>query len=116
MDKAGITITAQQGIVGFNRLFVRTSQSALPIRMQKTAISVGNRAITLHNATMKIGRSDLTATGAIHDLYGAMRHNKKLRATLTLSSKNLNCNQLIRSISFPKDTAQIETDSSKYRF
>ena len=120
MDKAGITITAQQlkdslwipkGIVGFNRLFVRTSQSALPIRMQKTAISVGNRAITLHNATMKIGRSDLTATGAIHDLYGATRHNKKLRATLTLSSKNLNCNQLIRSISFPKDTAQIETES-----
>ena len=120
MDKAGITITAQQlkdslwipkGIVGFNRLFVRTPQSALPIRMQKTAISVGNRAITLHNATMKIGRSDLTATGAIHDLYGAMRHNKKLRATLTLSSKNLNCNQLIRSISFPKDTAQIETES-----
>ncbi len=120
MDKAGINVTAKQvrdsiwipqGIVGFNRLFVRTPMSALPIRMQKSAVSVGDRTITLHNATMRIGRSDLTASGSIHDLYGAMRRNKMLKATLTLSSNNLNCNQLIRAISFPADTAQIEAET-----
>lgn len=120
MDKAGINVTAKQvrdsvwipqGVVGFNRLFVRTPMSALPIRLQKSAVSVGNRTITLHNATMRIGRSDLTASGSIHNLYGAMRRNKMLKASLTLSSRNLNCNQLIRAISFPADTAQIESET-----
>ena len=118
MDKAGINLKARQvkdsiwipqGIVGFNRMFVRTPMSALPIRLQKTAVSVGNRTITLHNATMRIGRSDLTASGSVHNLYGAMRRHKMLKANLSLTSKNLNCNQLLRALSFPQDTVQIET-------
>ena len=121
MDKAGIAITADKlrdsvwipkGIVGFNRLSLRTPQCALPIRMQKTALTVGNRTITLRNATMRIGRSDLTASGSVHDLYGAMKYHKTLRANLNLTSRNLNCNQLIRSLSFPTDTLQAETDTT----
>ena len=80
--------------------------------MQKTSLTVGNRAITLRNATMRIGRSDLTASGSVHDLYGAMKHHKTLRAELSLTSRNLNCNQLIRSISFPQDTLEAETDTT----
>lgn len=121
MDKAGIGVTAEKlrdslwipkGIVGFNRLFVRTPMFALPVRMQKTALTVGNRTITLRNATMRIGRSDLTASGAVYDLYGTMKHHKPLRAKLTLTSHNLNCNQLIRSISVPQDTLSAETDTT----
>ena len=121
MDKAGIAVTADKlrdslwipkGIVGFNRLSVRTPQCALPIRVMKTSLTVGNRAITLRNATVRIGRSDLTASGSVHDLYGAMRHNKLLRANLELTSNNLNCNQLIRSLSFPTDTLAAETDTT----
>lgn len=121
MDKAGIGVTAEQvrdsfwipkGIVGFNRLKVSTPMCALPIRMQKTSLTVGNRTISLRNATLRIGRSDLTATGAVYDLYGAMHHNKPLRAKLELISNNLNCNQLIRSLSFPTDTLQAETDTT----
>lgn len=120
MDKAGINLRARQvkdsiwipqGIVGFNRMFVRTPMSALPIRFQKTAVSVGDRTITLHNASMRIGRSDLTASGSVHNLYGAMRRHKMLKANLSLTSKNLNCNQLLRALSFPQDTVQIETES-----
>ena len=121
MDKAGIALTANKvrdslwiprGIVGFNRLRVRVPQCALPIRMLKTSLTVGNRAITLRNATLRIGRSDLTASGAVHDLYGAMRHHKTLRANLELTSRNLNANQLIRSLSFPTDTLQAEADTT----
>lgn len=121
MDKAGISVTADKlrdslwipkGIVGFNRLSVRVPQCALPIRLQKTAVTVGNRTITLRNATLRIGRSDLTATGSLHDLYGVIRHNKVLRARLQLTSRNLNCNQLMRSLSFPADTLAAETDTT----
>lgn len=120
MDKAGISVSAEKlrdsfwipkGIVGFNRLMVRTPECALPIWMQKTAVTVGNRTITLRNATMRIGRSDLTASGAVYDLYGAMRYQKTLRAKLELSSDNLNCNQLIYSLSSPTDTLAVETET-----
>lgn len=121
MDKAGIAVTAEKardslwipkGIVGFNRLTASVPQFALPIRMRKTSVTVGNRAITLRNATVRVGRSDLTASGAVYDLYGAMRRRRKLRAELSLSSRNLNCNQLMRAISFPADTVQIESDTT----
>ena len=120
MDKAGIGITAEKlrdslwipkGIVGFNHLLVRTPMFALPVQMKRTSLTVGDRAITLRNATLRIGRSDLTASGAVYDLYGAMKHHKPLRAKLSLSSRNLNCNQLIRSMSFPQDTLVAETDT-----
>lgn len=120
MDKAGIGITAEKlrdslwipkGIVGFNHLLVRTPMFALPVQMKRTSLTVGDRAITLRNATLRIGRSDLTASGAVYDLYGAMKHHKTLRAKLSLSSRNLNCNQLIRSMSFPQDTLVAETDT-----
>lgn len=121
MDKAGIAVSATQlrdsiwipeGIVGFNRLTLRTPQCALPIRVKKTSVTVGNRTIKLRNATMRVGRSDITASGAIYDLYGAMRFHKTLRAELSLSSRNLNCNQLIRSLSFPTDSVSAENDTT----
>lgn len=121
MDKAGIALSAEKlrdslwapkGIVGFNRMTATVPQFALPIRMRKTSMTVGNRAITLRNATLRIGRSDLTASGSIHDLYGAMRRRRKLRGELRLTSRNLNCNQLLRAISFPTDSVQIETDTT----
>lgn len=89
----------------------RTPECALPIQVQKTSVTVNDRVITLHNATMRIGKSDITATGSIHDLYGAMRHHKLLRAKLDVSSEQLDCNQLIRSISLPSDTLAAESDT-----
>ena len=121
MDKAGFGVTAEKlrdslwipkGIVGFRFLKLRVPQMALPIYMNKTSVTVGDRKITLRNATMRIGRSDLTASGAVHDLYGAMKRGKVLRANLELTSNNLNCNQLIRAMSFPEDTVNIETETA----
>ena len=89
----------------------RTPECALPIQVQKTSVTVNDRVITLRNATMHIGKSDITATGSIHDLYGAMRHHKLLRAKLDVSSEQLDCNQLIRSISLPSDTLAAESDT-----
>ena len=123
MDKGGFAVTADKirdslwipkGIIGFNRLTLRTPQFALPIRMRKTSVTVGNRTITLRNASMRIGRSNITASGAVHDLYASMKHHKTLRANLEITSRNLDCNQLINSLNFPQDTvqAEMETDTA----
>ena len=120
MDKGGFGVTFEKvrdslwiprGIIGFNRLFVSVPQFALPLRMSKTSVTVGDRSIKLKNATMRIGRSSVTASGAVYDLYGALKKGKVLRATLDIYSPNLNCNQLIRSMNFPQDTLQAETDT-----
>ena len=78
--KGGFNLTAEKvrdsvwlpkGIVGFNRLTLRTPELALPVRMRKTAVTVGDRVITLKNASMRIGRSNLTASGSVYGLYAA---------------------------------------------
>lgn len=121
MDRAGFAVTAEKlhdslwipkGIIGFRRMRMSTPEFALPIRMKKTSVTVGNRMITLKNATCQVGHSDLTATGAIYDLYGTMKHHRPLRGKLEISSRNLDCNQLINSLNFPEDTLQAEVDTT----
>lgn len=121
MDRAGFAVTAEKlhdslwipkGIIGFRRMSMSTPEFALPIRMKKTSVTVGNRMITLKNATCRVGHSDLTATGAIYDLYGTMKHHRPLRGKLEISSRNLDCNQLINSLNFPEDTLQAEVDTT----
>lgn len=121
MDKAGFAVTAEKlrdslwipkGIIGFNRMKMLTPEFALPIRMKKTSVTVGNRMITLKNATFRVGHSDLTATGSIYDLYGTMKRHRPLRAKLEISSRNLDCNQIINSLNFPEDTLQAEADTT----
>lgn len=121
MDRAGFAVTAEKlhdslwipkGIIGFRRMRMSTPEFALPIRMKKTSVTVGNRMITLKNATCRVGHSDLTATGAIYDLYGTMKHHRPLRGKLEISSRNLDCNQLINSLNFPEDTLQAEVDTT----
>lgn len=119
MDKAGFGVSAEKvrdsvwipkGIIGFNRLKVNVPQLALPIHMRKTALTVGDHRITLKNASFRIGRSDLKASGVVYDLYGVMKHHKVLRATLDVSSHNLDCNQLINALNFPADTLNTEAE------
>ena len=121
MDRAGFAVTAEKlhdslwipkGVIGFRRMRMSTPEFALPIRMKKTSVTVGNRMITLKNATCRVGHSDLTATGAIYDLYGTMKHHRPLRGKLEISSRNLDCNQLINSLNFPEDTLQAEVDTT----
>lgn len=121
MDKAGFGVTAEKlhdslwapkGIIGFNRLFVSTPEFALPVRLRKTAVTIGDRTITLRNASMRIGHSNLTASGAVYNLYESLKENKTIHAKLNISSRNLDCNQLINALNFPEDTLQAETDTA----
>ncbi len=120
MNVAGIKMQAEKwndsiwiprGIVGFDRLWARTPAFGLPIRLEKTAVTVGHRKISLKNATVRLGRSDLTATGDVMGLYRAMTRNGQLTAHLSVSSDLIDCNQLINSFSFPEDTMEVVTDT-----
>ena len=113
MDKGGFAVDAEKvrdsvwnphGIIGFNRLKLNVPQFALPVYMRKTAVTVGNRRIALKNASVRIGHSDLTASGEVHRLYEVLKKGGMLKANLDISSYNLDCNQLISALNFPEDT------------
>lgn len=110
-DKLNDSLWMPKGIVGFNRLRFRTSEFGLPIRMSKTAVTVDGPKITLKNASVRIGRSNMTATGDMMGVYRAMTKGEKLTAHLSLTSDLIDCNQLINSLSFPEDTTEVLTDS-----
>lgn len=120
MNKAGVKLHAEKerdsvwnprGIVGFDRLRLRTPEFGLPIRLKKTAVTIGNQKITLKNASIRIGRSNLNATGEVSNLYKAMTKNEMLTARLSVTSDFIDCNQLINSLSFPEDSVGLETDT-----
>ena len=110
-DKLNDSLWMPKGIVGFNRLRFRTPEFGLPIRMSKTAVTVDGPKITLKNASVRIGRSNMTATGDMMSVYRAMTKGEKLTAHLSLTSDLIDCNQLINSLSFPEDTTEVLTDS-----
>ena len=110
-DKVRDSLWIPEGIVGFDRLRLRTPEFGLPIRMQKTAVTVGQQKITLKNASIRIGRSNLNATGDVVGLYRAMTKNEMLTARLSVTSDFIDCNQLINSLSFPEDSLGVASDS-----
>ena len=83
---------------------VHTPEFGLPLRVRKTAVTVDGPKITLRNASLKIGHSDMVATGEVMGLYRAMTKNETLKARLAISSEMIDCNQLINSFSLSEDS------------
>lgn len=106
-EKKNDSLWVPRGIIGFDRLLVRTPQFGLPVRMRKTAVTIDGPKITLKNAFLRVGRSNLVATGDVMGLYRAMTKNEILKAHLTVSSDMIDCNQLINSLSFSEDSVSV---------
>lgn len=100
------------GTIRFNRLIANIPQCALPVRFNRTVIKFGDRKISLEKAVIRVGRSNMTLSGTVYDLYGALRRGHLLRADLDISSRNLNVNQIMRAFASPEATEQeVETDT-----
>ena len=107
LEKKNDSLWIPRGIVGFDRLLVHTPEFGLPLRVRKTAVTVDGPKITLRNASLKIGHSDMVATGEVMGLYRAMTKNETLKARLAISSEMIDCNQLINSFSLSEDSASV---------
>lgn len=120
MNVAGIKVKAEKvkdslwipkGVLGFDRLRLRTPEFGLPIRMKKTVLTINGPKITLKNAALRMGRSNVVATGDVTGLYRAMTKGELLTAHLSVSSDMIDCNQLMNALSSPQDTLESVTDS-----
>lgn len=107
LEKKNDSLWTPRGIIGFDRLLVRAPEFGLPLRVRKTAVTIDGPRITLRNASLKIGHSDMVATGEVIGLYRAMAKNEILKARLAISSEMIDCNQLINSFSLSEDSASV---------
>ena len=111
-DKVRDSLWIPSGTLRFNRLVADVPQCALPIRFNQTVISFGDRTITLKKAAIRVGRSNVVLSGDVHNLFGALRRGRMMKASLDISSRNLNVNQLMRAFASPEATEQeIEADT-----
>ena len=115
LEKKNDSLWIPRGIVGFDRLLVHTPEFGLPLRVRKTAVTVDGPKITLRNASLKIGHSDMVATGEVMGLYRAMTKNETLKARLAISSEMIDCNQLINSFSLSEDSVSVAVTDTEMK-
>lgn len=85
-----------RGHVEFNNLYAYTPEFGLPLRMQHSKISVNNRAITLKDARLTFGNSDVTLTGKINNLFAKRTKENNIDAQLTLNSNYIDANEIMK--------------------
>lgn len=85
-----------RGYVEFNNLYAYTPEFALPLRMEHSKISINNRAITLRDARLTFGNSDVTLTGQINNLFAKRTENNTIDAQLSLNSKYIDANEIMK--------------------
>jgi len=107
-EKIRDSLWLPKGTIGFDKLVFSTPEFGLPIRAGKTKISLDKGDITLHNAALRIGKSNLIANGAVYKPYRAMTKNEILKARLSIQSDRIDCNQLINALSVTGDSIDIE--------
>lgn len=85
-----------RGTVEFNNLYAYTPEFALPLRMGHSKIAINNRAITLQDAHITFGNSDVTLTGQINNMLAKRSPDKMIHATLTLTSNFIDANEIMK--------------------
>lgn len=110
--KQSDSIWNPRGTIAFDRFSFSTPHYALPIRVKKTEVTLGNKTITLKNASIRAGRSNVVLSGSINNLYKGITKGEMMKGNLDVKSKRINCNQLINAMAFPQDSVRAETDTT----
>lgn len=87
-----------RGNISFNQLRVFSRLFPLPVRMEKTSMTYNTNSMSLNNARLHLGKSDLTLSGEVSRLRQAMLRGGKLTGKFTLHSDLIDCNQLMKAI------------------
>ncbi|MGL4518928.1 MAG: AsmA family protein [Phocaeicola sp.] len=97
------------GSVGFGNLKLFTPTFPLLISMPASKLSFGNDAITLNNAQVKVGSSDMRVTGELSNLKEVCLHNETLFGKMRIASGFINTNELMRAMEMAQEGDGIQT-------
>lgn len=87
-----------RGNVQFDQMRVFSRLMPLPIRMEKTEVAFNTNQVTLTDARLHLGKSDLKLSGEIKRIRQALLRGGKLKGDFTLTSDLIDCNQLMKAL------------------
>ncbi|WP_102406065.1 AsmA-like C-terminal region-containing protein [Parabacteroides bouchesdurhonensis] len=87
-----------RGNVRFNQMQAFSRLFPIPIRMEQTNVKFNTNTITLTDARLRIGKSDLTLNGEINHIRQALLRGGKLKGNFALTSNYIDCNQIMKAM------------------
>lgn len=86
------------GYIDFEGFRAYTPYFPLRMSMPGTRIRFNRKEIQLDSAVLRLGRSDVRLTGNVTNLWRAFFRHDTLYASLSVRSRMINCNQLMRAL------------------
>lgn len=86
------------GYIDFEGLRAYTPYFPLRMSMPGTRIHFNRKEIQLDSARLRLGRSDVRLTGSVTNLWRSFFRHDTLYASLSVKSRMINCNQLMRAL------------------
>lgn len=88
-----------RGSVLFDKFKASTPLFPIPVSMSGSTVKFTTNDVSLSNAKLQLGESDLTLSGEISGLRSVLLKGGKLKGKLDVHSNLIDCNQLISAIS-----------------
>lgn len=103
-----------EGSVGFGNLKMYTPDFPLLITMPASKLSLGNDAITLNKAQVRIGSSDLMVTGRISNLKNVFFDKATLYGKMSVYSAFINCNELMKALEMEQEAEVAKVSENEH--
>ncbi len=84
-----------RGKIDFDKLRLFSRYFPIPIHMEGTSVEYNTNRVTLKDARLHLGKSDLRLNGQLSQLRAAALRGGTLKGKLTVQSKLIDCNQLL---------------------
>ena len=104
-----LAVSGQLGVEG-----IEVEYGKFPtIEVNRALATLSPSKMALESLSVKIGKSDITATGSLTNYWGYLLHDKVLSGRLDVNSQLLDLNELMAAMSDEEQTEQEEAEQSE---
>ena len=104
-----LAVSGQLGVEG-----IEVEYGKFPtIEVNRALATLSPSKMALESLSVKIGKSDITATGSLTNYWGYLLHDKVLSGRLDVNSQLLDLNELMVAMSDEEQTGQEEAEQSE---
>ena len=104
-----LAVSGQLGVEG-----IEVEYGKFPtIEVNRALATLSPSKMALESLSVKIGKSDITATGSLTNYWGYLLHDKTLSGKLAINSQLLDLNELMAAMSDEEQTEQEEAEQSQ---
>jgi hypothetical protein len=93
-----------EGSLKFDTFRMRMPEFPLPIQVLSSEVHLTPQTLSLNNATIIMGDTDMTTTGSIENFRRALAGRGTLRGHLDIKSRKIEGNQLMYAMAYEADT------------